>query len=62
MKSILKACVLSTLFILTSCAHHKACKCCDSQCEMHKDGTKDQCDMKSEHKDSTVKEEATAKK
>ncbi|MDD4974010.1 MAG: hypothetical protein PHY93_06645 [Bacteriovorax sp.] len=64
MNSILKAFVLSTLFILSSCAHHRGCsKCCDSsQCEMHKDGKKEQCPMKSEHADSTTKEVAPAKK
>jgi hypothetical protein len=67
MKLILKTFVLSTLFILTSCAHHGGCnscnKCCDSsQCEMHKDGKKDQCPMKSEHMDMGAKEAAPVKK
>ena len=63
MKSILKASLLSALFILTSCAHHHGCTSCGKeQCEMHKDCSKDQCPMKSEHKDSAVKEEAPAKK
>ncbi|MBC7537991.1 MAG: hypothetical protein H7281_04170 [Bacteriovorax sp.] len=63
MKSFVSVAMLSALFILTSCAHHHGVsKSCESQCDMHKDGKKEQCPIKSEHADSKAVEEAPAKK
>lgn len=66
MKSILKASLLATLFILTSCAHHhgSCSSCCGSQCEMHKDGSKDQCkkDQCKMKKDEKAETPSTEKK
>lgn len=58
MKSILKVTLLSALFILASCAHHKGCKG-DSQCNMHK---KDHSQVKSEQAETSTQEEAASKK
>ncbi|MGZ3788255.1 MAG: hypothetical protein ACXVLQ_07010 [Bacteriovorax sp.] len=47
MKRMLKASLLCTLLALASCAHHRG-SCCNSQCDMKKDGNKEQCPMKKE--------------
>ncbi len=55
MKNLLKISLLSTLFVLASCAHHSGgCNNCgESQCEMKKEGSKEQCNMKHDSKQET---------
>jgi hypothetical protein len=63
MKLLIKTIALSTLFALASCAHH-GCKCCGSQCEMHKDGSKsgEQCHMDKDKKDAKADNTSPEKK
>lgn len=66
MKSLIKASLITTLLVLTSCAHHRGhngdCKSCcakDQQCKM-KDG--EQCPMKADSKEAAPATDAAAKK
>ena len=65
MKTILKATILSTLLVLTSCAHHKGCMDSNGQCTMKKDCKGDCKDSKGEQcqmKKDEAKTETPAKK
>ncbi len=58
MKTILKASILASMFILASCSHHSCHSCKGSQCEMQGKEqcpmSKEQCPMKKDQKSETA--------